>query len=268
MTPHHALFAHSGADHLALAGLAVVAIAAYGALWMRRADAPRWRLLAWCAGTGVVLGASSPWMEAVAERSFTGHMIQHLLVIVLAAPLLVVAEPVRTATRSGLLPPTALGRRAGRMWRRHAAVIGPVTFVAVLFATHLSSIYDRALRDRVVHEVEHAGYLLGAVLTWAAVLRVSRSAPLARVGIAMGVAAGGALLGMILLTAPAPLIATYEARMGTAAALTDQRAAASIMWIGGMATTVPLLLLGVWRWAANEERVAHRIEALTDRPPA
>ena len=37
-------------------------------------------------------------------------------------------------------------------------------FVVVLFVTHLTSIYDRALDDRWLHEVEHAAYLLGAVL--------------------------------------------------------------------------------------------------------
>jgi len=263
-----ALVAHSGLDHAAMVALALAAIAAYGVLWLRRANADPRRLVAWSGGVLIVLGASSPWMEQIAERTFTGHMIQHLLVIVVAAPLLVVAEPVRTATRSGVLPATVLGRRAGAVWRRHAAVIGPVTFVAVLFTTHLSSIYDRALTNRWLHEVEHAGYLIGAVMTWAAVLHARRSAPLARVGIAMGVAAGGALLGMILLTAPEPLIATYEARLGADDALADQRNAASIMWIGGMATTVPLLLLGVWRWAANEERIARRTEAITEHPPA
>ena len=79
-----------------------------------------------------------------------------------------------------------------------------------------------------------------------------------------GVIAGGALLGMILLSATAPLMPTYEARLGAEAALDDQRAAAAIMWVTGMLTTLPLLVLAVWRWAATEERIARRAEALAD----
>jgi putative membrane protein len=86
----------------------------------------------------------------------------------------------------------------------------------------------------------------------------------ARIGSVFGVVAGGALLGMILIAATAPLMPTYEARLGTAAALDDQRSAAALMWVTGMFTTLPLLVLAVWRWAAAEERIARRAEALTD----
>jgi putative membrane protein len=82
------------------------------------------------------------------------------------------------------------------------------------------------------------------------------------VGAAFGVGVAGALLGMILLSASEPLIPTYEARLGAARALSDQRTAAALMWIGGMLTTVPLLVIAVWRWAAAEERIARRSEAL------
>ena len=63
---------------------------------------------------------------------------------------------------------------------------------------------------------------------------------------------------MILLSATEPLVPTYEARLGAARALTDQRTAAALMWVGGMVTTVPLLVIAVWRWAADRG---------TDRPP-
>ena len=95
-------------------------------------------------------------------------------------------------------------------------------------------------------------------------LGVGRTGAPARIGAVFAVAVGGALLGMVLLSAPTPLIPTYEAGLGTEEALSDQRSAAALMWVGGMLTTVPLLLLAVWRWAATEERVALRAEALRD----
>jgi len=189
-------------------------------------------------------------------------------VIIVGAPLLVLGQPVHTFGRAGWIPtgsrlgPT--GRRWAAAWRRYAPVIGPMFFVAVLFVTHLTSIYDQALDDRLVHELEHVAYLLGATLTWSAVLGVGRGGAVARIGAVFGVAAGGALLGMVLLSAPTPLIPTYEAQLGAEQALSDQRSASALMWVGGMLTTVPLLLLAVWRWAATEERVALRAEALRD----
>jgi putative membrane protein len=266
------LLAHAGLDHVALGVAGALAVAAYGAAWLRqppatvrrRRDRPSggWRFGAWSAGVVLVVVASSPPLERLAEESFTGHMVQHLLVIVVAAPLLVVARPFVALRRAGAVPVTRAGRRAGGAWRRYAPLAGPLGFVVVLFATHLTAIYDRALHDRLIHELEHGGYLAGAVLTWAAVLGAGRAGAAARVGGVFGLGVGGALLGMVLLSATSPLVPTYEIRLGTARALSDQRTAAALMWVSGMATTVPLLLIAIWRWAAAEERAARRAEAL------
>jgi putative membrane protein len=257
------VIAHSnGLDHLALYIGSVVFVTLYVWMWALTPARSTMRLAAWIGGVATIFAASMPWMESVAEETFTGHMIQHLLVIAVAAPLLVLAEPLRTATRSGVVPTTAAGRSLGAFWRRTAPVLGPVAFVLALFVTHLTSIYDRALGDRLVHELEHAAYLGSAVLLWSAVLGPGRAAAVARVGVAFGVAAAGSVLGIALLSASEPLIPTYERRLGFDDALTDQRTAAAIMWIGGMVTTVPLLLVAMWRWASAEERSARRAEAL------
>jgi len=265
------MVAHAGFDHLLIGAAAAVIVAVYGLAWARQPGPVPWRLACWVGGVVVVLVASLPQVEALAEESFTGHMVQHLLVIIVAAPLLVLARPVRTLGLAGWLPTAGrmgpAGRRAAGGWRTWAPIVGPLFFVAVLYVTHLTSIYDRALDDRLVHELEHAAYLLGAVLTWSAVLGAGRASAVARVGAVFGVAAGGGLLGMVLLSAPTPLIPTYEAQLGAVRALSDQRSAAALMWVGGMLTTVPLLLIAVWRWASTEDRVARRAEALRPLPP-
>lgn len=262
--PATAVLAHGGADHLALGLVAAALVAIYGWAWVCAGGSDLRRLAAWVGGVGLVLAASLPFMERLAGRSFTGHMVQHLLVIVLAAPLLVVAEPLAALQRGRIVPPTAAGRRLGRWWRRWAAVVAPLVFVGVLYATHLSDIYDAALGDRLLHEAEHAAYLAGAVMIWAAVLGRRRANALGRLGVAFAVTAGGALLGMILISAPEPLIPTYVVRLGAAEALADQRRAAALMWVTGMLTTLPLLVIAVWRWARAEERAAHRTEALLE----
>lgn len=252
-----------GVNLLVIVPVAVAAIV-YLFAWKRHSSRSWLRLGCWGGGLAALAVASSPWMEHLAVGSFAGHMVQHLVMIVVAAPLLVTAEPVRTMGRAVHLPTTPALRRLGRWWHRLSPALGPAVFVVVLFATHLTTWYDRSLHDRLLHDAEHGAYLFGATLTWAAVRGVGRTGAPARLAGVFGVSAASALLGMILMSASEPLMPTYEALLGSADALSDQRAAAAIMWVGGMVATVPLLLLAGWRWAAAEERVTLRAEQLAD----
>ena len=262
------MLAHTGVDHAAIGVLAAGVVAVYGLAWLRLPHPSTRRLVCWIAGVALVVVASLPFMEGLASRTFAGHMVQHLVVIILAAPLLVLARPVHTLLLAGWLPTTAAGRRLGAWWHRMAPLLGPGLFVVVLFATHLTPIYDDALSNRWLHEAEHAGYLLAACAMWTAVLGVGRSGAVARVGSVFGVIAGSALLAVVLMAATEPLMPTYVARLGVDGALDDQRSAAAIMWVTGMFTTLPLLVAAVWRWASTEQRVAQRAEALQDAAAA
>lgn len=263
-----ALVAHSGGDHVVLAALATALVLLYGLAVLRVPAWPQRRFVAWGAGVLTVLVASLPVMERVAARSFTGHMVQHLLVIVLAAPLLVASHPFHLLQRTGWLPNIAIVRAISSAWRRHGALVAPFAFIIVLFTTHLTSIYDDALHNRLLHETEHAGYLLVAVALWSAVLGVGRSTAIARIGAVFAVGVGGSLLAMILLSADEPLMPTYEARLGAAEAVSDQHSAAALMWVSGMLTTVPLLVVALWRWAAREDRLTRQAEELLDQQAA
>jgi putative membrane protein len=260
------ILGHAGVDHVAFGVAAAAAIAGYGAAWIHQPRRTAWRLLAWTTGIASIGLATAPPTESLAESRFTGHMVQHLLLIAVAAPLLVTARPVRAVTAAGWIPTTAAGRRLGATWRRGAPVLGPLALVAVLFVTHLTSVYDRALHERWVHEVEHAAYLLSAMLAWAAVAGGRRSSAVARIAAVFGIGVSGAVLGIALLSAGAPLVPTYEARLGPAA-LSDQRSAAALMWVTGFVTTLPLLVIAVWRWASAEERITRHAEALAASEP-
>ncbi len=262
------MIAHTGlAGHLVTAVAAVAAVAVYGWAWLHDRDARNGRLVAWCLGVLTLAGATTPPVEALAERTFTGHMVQHLAMIVLAAPLLVVARPVEVlgaAARRRRHRPGPVERRVARVWRRHGAVLAPLAFAAVLVLTHLTAVYDVALTDRRVHELEHLGYAGAAIALWAAVRGAGTQRAFGRVAAVFAVIACTAFVGVVLISAGAPLVPTYEARLGAADALADQRRAAALMWVAGMLTTLPLLLLAVWRWADAEERAARRREALAD----
>jgi putative membrane protein len=215
----------------------------------------------------------TPWMETMAARSFTGHMLQHVLMISVGAPLVVLARPLATMMPFGSLP--SRFRRpvhaVSRAWHRTTAIVAPALFVTTLVATHLTGIYEAALQRRWVHDLEHVAYLLGALALWALMLARGRRRGPDRVVAVFAVIAGMALLGAVLLTADQALIDTYADRQGERGALEDQQIAASIMWVTGMLMTVPLLVVTVWRWAILEQLTAERRESLesskTPRPP-
>lgn len=261
------MIAHtSPIEHGAVIALALTGVVVYSIGWWRCGRMSGWRLLAWCAGLTVLVVSVVPAMEEWALESFAGHMVQHLLMIVIAAPLLVVADPIRAvrALRSSSVQVTPGERVVARWWRSNGAIASAALFVGVLYVTHLTSVYDDALNNRFVHDVEHVAYVASAIALWAALRGTARRAAPARIGAVFGVIAGSALLGVVLLSASSPLVPTYEEVQGTEDALSDQRIAASLMWIGGMATTLPLLLISVWTWASVEERIAERSEELTD----
>lgn len=256
------LLAHtSPLEHAVLVAIAVLGIGVYGDAWLHERARDRtvsvWRLVAWTAGIAALLVATSPTVERWATESFAGHMIQHLLMIVVAAPVLVLARPVRVLERRWRGPGHRVRFRHARVWWRSSGpLVAPVLFVVTLFVTHLTGIYDAALSNRLIHDLEHLAYVGAACALWSVGLGVGRGPAAARVGAVFGVIAGSALLGVVLLTAPSPLVPTYVDQLGADAALDDQRLAATLMWIGGMAITLPLLITAVWRWASAEERAA------------
>ena len=256
--------AHSGVDHLGYLALGAAGTGLYVIAWNGLTPRSRWRLAAWLTGVVALLVASSPPVERAAERSFTGHMVQHLIMIIVAAPALVVSHPVAAALRSGLVPASRSGRRLGAAWLRVAPAAGPALLIAVLYITHLTAVYDRALGNRWIHDAEHAGYLIAAVATWSALLAARRASAPARVAGVFAIIGATAMLSMIMMSADTPLVPGYATLLGTAEALDDQQTAAAMMWVTGMATTLPLLVASVWRWAATEERIARRQEAILD----
>lgn len=239
-----------------------LALVLYGVAWV---NTPRSRssvrLWSWAAGLAALAVSTSPTAEGWASSSFTGHMVQHLLMIVVAAPLLVLARPVSTVL-SWTSPSRPLPRRrVASWWRRTGPWLAPAFFLVTLYLTHLTDIYDAALSNRALHDLEHVAYVASACSLWSVATAGGRTSSPRRVGAVFAVIGASALLWVVLLSATTPLVPTYARRLGVEAALDDQRAAASLMWVGGMAITLPLLVVSVWRWAAAEQRIAERSEA-------
>jgi putative membrane protein len=210
-----------------------------------------------------VLVALAPPFERAAEATYTGHMFQHLVLLVVAAPLLAIGAPWSQTTRSHRWHRVA-GRATRAALRDAAPIIAVAGFVGVLTVTHLTPIYELALRHRFVHDLEHAAFLGSAIGLWTGLRAGRRHHATQRIGAVFGVIAGTALVGVVLLTASSPLVPWYAERLGSNRALSDQRTAAAVMWVSGMAVTLPLLVTTVWRWASDEHRAVLRQEQLVE----
>ena len=237
--------------------LAVLALAggayAFG-VWRVR----RWRTrraLAFAAGLAALAVALLSPLDAAAQTALRAHMAQHLLIAMVAAPLLVAGAPLTLALRAGR-PPTR--RRLTVLLSAPAArtLVHPVTtwalFAAVLLGSHFTPLYDAAVRSDALHAVEHAAYLWAALLFWLPVLTEPLGARrrlgwLSITAYHLAMMPVVSIVGVVLLYASQPLYSSYPS-------LADQQDAGMLMWVGGtMMLAFAALAIG-WRELLREER--------------
>ncbi|HEX2042399.1 MAG TPA: cytochrome c oxidase assembly protein [Acidimicrobiales bacterium] len=244
---------------------------------------PGWRRWAFFGGLGVVAVALLPPVATEAHDRLSVHMVQHLLLTLVAAPLLVAGRPVLVTTaalsderRRRLL---RLGRARAVALLAHP-VVAWLVFAAVGWVVHFSPLFDVALENPVAHAVEHAVFLGSALLFWRPVLgtavhgRLSHPLRLLYLALAMP---QNTFLALAISSSTSPLYAHYveAAGLGGRSALEDQRLAGGIMWVGGDLTLLVAVVAVAGAWAVHEERVTRRRELLEDlseeaagRPPS
>ena len=192
----------------------------------------------------LLLGAAliSPLHQA-GEHSFTAHMVEHELLMLAAAPLLVLAEPLAIMLWAF---PLAGRRSLGGLGRTPAvagtwrALTEPVTATmaqaAALWLWHAPGLFDLALAHPAWHIAQHLSFVVSALLFWSAVLtRRPRNAGVAALCLfATSVVSGG--LGAMMAFANSPWYAGY-ARLGMAplglTPIEDQQLAGMLMWAPG-----------------------------------
>lgn len=249
---------------LALAALAYAA----GLARRRRRGGDRRRAVAFAAAMGVLAVALASPLEGLGTELFSAHMTQHLLLMVVAAPLLALAAP-WPVLLAGLPRRAARGlgrarRRALRLTARvHPAALAAVALtmhLATLVLLHLPGPYEAALRDDLLHAGEHVALLAGALALWAVVAAAGRprgaghgTALLALLGAAIG----GTVLGALLTVAPEPWYEIHAAGGHGLTALEDQQLAGLVMWIpGGLAYVLGAVLVVAGWMRAGERRAA------------
>ncbi|MDP9242806.1 MAG: cytochrome c oxidase assembly protein [Actinomycetota bacterium] len=224
----------------------------------------------WCflAGLAVIFVALQTPLDVRAATSFSVHMVQHLLLTMVAAPLLVLGAPVTLALVSSSRTARRRLLSTLRSWPVRALsspILAWALFMVVLWGTHFSGIYELTLQNQGVHVLEHLAYLASAVLFWIPVVGLdpapsglSHPARILYLFLAMP---SMAFLGLAILSANHVLYPTYGRISGVAGALADQRAAGAIMWAGTMFLIVPALAFVLLDWMRSDEKEAARIDA-------
>lgn len=249
----------AGPDHLADWGAKFIATTivlllvalAYARAWshLRRkmpGGVPAWRLGAFLAGIGVLWLAWNPDLSALTHLLLIAHMVQHLLFMLFAPPLLLLGSPIfvfacgwnrrlRAAVDPGIEPRRSWARRIGRALT-HPMAAGLI-MVVVTIAWHTPRIFALAMDSHVWHEIENLSFFACGLLFWWPVILPwparqqwpRWSIPIYLLGSDMPVSVLTAYLAFCgYVVYPAYLSAP---RPFGISALDDQVAAAMLMWV-------------------------------------
>lgn len=260
-TPHDLWTAWS-LDPKVIAGL-VVAAWLYrrgrGAGGWRSRD--RWRARAFAAALVAIAVALVSPLDALSTALASAHMAQHVLLMLVAPPLLALSAPSSTLLRG-----TPLGvRRASGRWRRRLGLSSRrlaifrqpavvwLLYVGVLWSWHAEALYTAALDNELLHVVEHVSFLVAGVLFWRVIIGgrgAARVSPGFRLLLVFGAGVQGALLSALLTFAQTPWYASYSTTTAPwgLSPLADQHLAGVILWMPGNALYVAtgLTLLVAW----------------------
>jgi cytochrome c oxidase assembly factor CtaG len=189
---------------------------------------------------------------------FSAHMLQHLLLILVAPPLLLLGTPPELWERILRWTPA---RRTERVLRR--PVLAWLLGIGTFWLWHLPVLYDAAVREESIHIVQHVTFLVSATIFWWPILTpcVSRRLAMpAALFYLLGASIVSSILGVIITFAPPGLYPVYEHPVDTAGALTlirqnwgvsyalDQQIGGLIMWVTGGPVYLFLALWALIRW--------------------
>lgn len=219
----------------------------------------------WCflGGLAVIAVALMSPIEAYEGVLFSVHMVQHMLLQLLAAPLLLAGAPITLALRAS--SPPARRRLLSILQSRivHAIsfpLVAWVAFAAVNWGWHFSDLYNQALENVALHYFQHATLLGAALLFWWPVIgadpspwRMPYPARLFYLFLALP---QSSFLGIAIMDAPQVLFSHYVTNLRDwgMSPLEDQQLGGTIMWTVGDLAFLGGMAVVVWLWARHEDR--------------
>lgn len=215
--------------------------------------------VAFSAGLTAAAAALLSPIAALGHTLFAAHMVQHLILVLVAAPLLVLGAP---SIPFYLAMPASWRRDLRTVGRTTVAVVAGallaapllvwILHVGAMWMWHVPALYEAALRNELFHALEHLSFFATALLFWAVIVP-SRRPPMpypARLGYVFVTALQSGGLGAILTFASTPLYSAHAAGARTwgLSALQDQQLAGVIMWIPAGVVYLAAMSLLFIRW--------------------
>lgn len=207
------------------------------------------RVVSFVVGLVAIAVALSPFAQDLAARRFSAHMTQHMVLLMVAPPLLVYGRPalailmgLSRGTRSAV---RTLETRLGSVLRvvGHPALVW-AAFTGVIWLWHLPRLYQGALSSPSVHGLEHVMFLAVGLTFWGTIIgagtrrRVSYAGAVALAFLTM---LPSVWLAMILSFSPRVVYPVYGS-------LADQQLAGAIMWAPMAVSTMVVIAVLVLRW--------------------
>jgi cytochrome c oxidase assembly factor CtaG len=224
----------------------------------RRHPARPWSLLrtaAFLLGLLVVVLATQSGIGTYDDTLFWDHMIQHLMLIMVAPPLLVAGQPVTLLMHASRNPLHTWVKRIVRSrpvaWLTWPA-LGVAAYAATIVGTHLTSFMNLVMSNSAVHDGEHVLYLVVGYLYFLPLLgrepirwKVSYPLRLFLLFIAMPV---DAFTGVVLGSAGSDPFAPMAPRSWGPSPLDDVHTGGAVMWIGGAAIMFVVIMVTFFAW--------------------
>ena len=231
---------------------------------------PRRRTAAFAGALLVLLLALQSVIERYDTALFSDHMVQHLILLFPVPVLLLQSGPVTLALR--VASPRWRARLLSLLHSRVVAVVthplvGWVLLASVMWATHLSLLFDAALEDPFIHDVEHSLYLVCALIFWAPIFSVDpvrhRLSCPAALGYLLTQMPQNSFLGVAIMWAPTVLYPHYATlrRPWGPTPLEDQQFAGALMWMLGDILFLLAIFVVLAAWMRESERSAARDDA-------
>jgi cytochrome c oxidase assembly factor CtaG len=233
-------------------------------------------------GIATLFVVLEPPFDDWADTSFAMHMTQHVFLLTVAPPLLVLGRPwprmwmpfparARRAAARGLARGhwSAPLRLAARTLTRPPVAVASLT--ATLVVWHLPYLYGAAVVHEPVHLLEHTCFIAAALLFWGPLLDAppvrSRIDYARRAGWFVGASVPGWILAIVLAYAHHPLYPVYASLHHRAFGLSasgDQALAAGIMWVPGSLAYLVAAFIAFYRWLAPSAAEAPAPEPRTE----
>lgn len=231
---------------------------------------PRRRSVAFIGGMAAIAFALMSGIDRYDTTLFSVHMVQHILLTLVAAPLIALSAPITLALRLA----SAATRRRWLLPVLHSRlvrilsfpVVSWLIFAATMWATHFTPLFNAALEDPFIHDIEHGIFLVAALLFWWPAVALDpapwRMTHPVRALYTFLQMTQNTFLSVVLLNVQTVLYPHYATliRSWGPPPLIDQGLAAGIMWITGDLIFLTAIMAIIAGWARAEGRDAARAD--------